>query len=62
MSSEEQDWNYRGNYNGQPVDPCPQVNMAIGPLDNSMANGQLQPLAIKVWTIDHRWPIWAFGH
>ena len=30
MSSEEQDWNYRGNYNGQPADPWLQVTMANG--------------------------------
>ena len=30
MSTEEQDWNYRGNYNGQAADPWLRVNMAIG--------------------------------
>jgi len=29
MSTEEQDWNYRGNYYGQAADPWLQVNMAI---------------------------------
>ena len=59
MSTEEQDWNYRGNYNGQPVDPWPQVNMAIGPLDNSMANANcsLSPSKFGPSTIDGQ-----FGH
>ena len=58
MSSEEQDWNYRGNY-GQPVDPLPQVTLAIG--HHNSGNPNHGPLPITSINISDNFQSLADG-
>ena len=61
MSSEEQDWNYRGNY-GQPVDPLPQVTLAIGHHNSgTQIKALCQANQSTFWTIFNLWPMACRG-